>query len=132
MDLYNIIIFFKFRFFLAKTRCQIRHFFILFLNVFFGGLHIKNNERKRIQIIFFKRVSQKYFPLIFKFFKVLLSKMVIAGYGFACILVWYSRNRIKVQTHNISVQRIRYFRWLRFVNSGSNWLTEPKFKTRIH
>ncbi|XP_023327655.1 pre-mRNA-splicing factor 18-like isoform X2 [Eurytemora carolleeae] len=29
-------------------------------------------------------------------------------------------------------KRIRYLRWLRFVNSGSNGLTEPKFKTRTH
>jgi len=100
-------------------------FFHFFLNVFFGGLPIKNNERKRGQKMFLKllwiffrrggfqknvhitpyRVSQKYFPLIFKILWVLLSIMVLAGSNFACILMWCSRNRIWDQIFNVSVRR---------------------------
>ena len=44
------------------------------------------------------------FHSFFKILWVLLSIMVIAGSIFACILIWYFRNRIKGQISNISVQ----------------------------
>ena len=148
----------NFVFFLAKTGRQKPAFFHFFKNVFFGGLLIKNNERKSLQKMFLKllwiffrkggfqknvyitpyRVSQKYFPLIFEFFRVLLSIIAIAGSNFAYILIRYSRNRINSQICNISGHKVPlmtliYQLWIQWTyrtqiqntnTLGSKWLNK--------
>ena len=55
-DLYNLIkkFFFKNFVFFCQDRVSKNGIFSFFLNVFFGGVPIKNNERERVQKMFLK------------------------------------------------------------------------------
>jgi len=98
-----------FRFYHEKTGCQKTAFFIFFLNAFFGDFQSKITKEKGYWKCILSPTSPTGCPknIVHSFFKilwVLLSIMVIASSTFACILIWYSRNRIKGQISNISVQ----------------------------